>query len=224
MSNTGNWNTGDWNTGDSNTGNCNTGNRNTGNWNTGDWNTGDSNTGNCNTGNRNTGNWNTGDWNTGNWNTGNWNTGNWNQCDNETGFFNTEQSGDIRIFNNQYSREKWNELDKPSFIYFCLTEWISQSDMTEKEMEENPSYKITEGYLKEYEYKEAFKKSYDAASNEDKKKVFNLPNFDAKIFKEISGIDVTINDNTDKIEDLLKAQKELLSKAEEIKKQIEELK
>jgi hypothetical protein len=63
--------------------------------------------------------------------------------------------------------------------------------MTDKEKEENPQFGNTEGYLKKLNYKEEFKKSYEKATKEDRKKIFNIPNFDANKFFEISGIDVT---------------------------------
>lgn len=191
--------------------------------NTGEKNTGHRNTGHRNTGHRNTGDNNTGHNNTGDWNTGDRNIGHWNTVNNTTGFFNTEEIDKVRIFNKGYSRKAWNNLDKPSFLYFNLTEWINESDMSEEERDANPSYKVTKGYLKKYEYKEAFKKSWDEATQEDRDKVYTLPNFDAKVFEEISGIDVSKKDNSDKIEELAKAQAELLKQAEEIKKQIEGL-
>jgi hypothetical protein len=173
--NTGNRNTGDWNTGYCNTGNCNTGNRNTGNRNTGYW-----NTGNCNTGNRNTGNRNTGDCNTGNWNTGNWNTG----------YFNVDTPDTIRVFGKECKKEDWDNCNKPSFIYFELTEFIEDSDMTDKEKQDNPEYGTIGGYVKSYTYHEAWRKAWDNASDEDKELLYKLPNFDSEIFKQISGIDV----------------------------------
>ena len=189
MNNTGDWNTGNWNTGNWNTGDWNTGNWNTGNWNTGNWNTGNRNTGYCNTGNWNTGNRNTGNCNTGNCNTGNWNTGDWN-----TGFFNTITPETILAFNKECKKEEWENAIKPSFLYFNLIEWINESDMTEEEKQDNPSYTTTCGYLKEYEYKEAFQKSFNKLSAEEKKKQVEqlkaLPNFDKDIFYEISGIDI----------------------------------
>jgi hypothetical protein len=159
-SNTGNWNTGDSNTGNRNTGDSNTGDSNTGNWNTGDWNTGDWNTGNWNTGYWNTGERNTGDSNTGYRNTGDSNTGNWNTCDKETGFFNTRESDTIRVFNSEVNRKEWENTEKPSFIYFEL----------------------------EGDYKESFKKSFDNTTKKDVGLLLKLPNFDYKVFKEISGI------------------------------------
>jgi hypothetical protein len=162
--NTGSWNTGSYNTGDSNTGSYNTGNRNTGYRNTGDRNTGYYNTGYCNTGsyntgNRNTGNRNTGSYNTGNRNTGYYNTGDWNKGNRNTGFFNTIDP-DIQVFNSPCKRENWENANKPGFIYFNLNGT----------------------------YEESWRKAYDSASDEEKLLLVKLPNFNAKVFQEISGI------------------------------------
>ena len=66
--------------------------------------------------------------------------------------------------------------------------------MTEKEKQKYPEYINTGGYLKEYEYKEAFQKSFNSLSTEEKKKQVELlkalPNFDKDVFFEISGIDI----------------------------------
>ena len=165
-SNTGNRNTGDSNTGDRNTGDSNTGYSNTGDSNTGYSNTGDSNTGNRNTGNRNTGHWNTGDSNTGysntgNRNTGHWNTGHWNNTNNNNGHFNTEEIKEIKVFNKMCSKDEWDNSEKPNFLYFDI-------DKTG--------------------YKKSFIKSFKKANKEDIKLLINLPNFDYKVFEEISGI------------------------------------
>ena len=65
--------------------------------------------------------------------------------------------------------------------------------MTTAEKEAHTEYKTTGGYLKSYEYKEAFRKSFEAAKAkddwaEDLAKLKAIPNFDAEIFYEISGI------------------------------------
>jgi hypothetical protein len=190
MTNTGKDNTGYRNTGDRNTGNWNTGDRNTGDWNTGDWNTGYRNTGDWNTGYWNTGNSNTGNWNTGYWNTGDSNTGNWNTTDRETGFFNTTQSDKVRVFNKDCDREVWENANKPDLLWFPVNEWISESSMTDQEKIDNETFHTTGGYLRSYEYQEAYQKSWHEASEEDRKLVEQLPNFDADVFLEISGIDV----------------------------------
>ena len=183
------------NTGNSNAGNRNTGNSNAGNWNTGYSNAGYSNAGNWNAGYRNTGNSNAGDWNAGNRNTGNsnagdWNTGDWNTGDWNTGYFNTDTHGTVRAFNKDCPRDEWENSEKPDFLYFSVTEWIFEYDMSDQEKIDNPTFHTTGGYLKSYEYQEAFQKSWNAASEEDRKKVESLPNFDADIFLEISGIDI----------------------------------
>ena len=189
--NTGNRNTGDWNTGDWNTGDWNTGNRNTGNCNTGDWNTGNRNTGNCNTGNCNTGNRNTGDWNTGDWNTGNRNTGIFNACNRSTGLFNTKERT-LTMFNKD-SEMTWNEFINSEYydaIYsspFSLTEWIYY---TEEEKKNSPIRQAIGGYLKKYTFKEACKNWWDNMTDENKDIIQSIPNFDKKIFKEITGIEV----------------------------------
>jgi len=218
-SNTGAWNTGAWNTGDWNTGKWNTGNRNTGKWNTGDWNTGDWNTGAWNTGSSNTGAWNTGKWNTGDWNTGDWNT-----CNRETGFFNTEQSKTIRLFNRECDLAIWDSFKEPSFLYFTVTEWITGSRMTFQEKEDFSTYKTTGGYLKQLDYKEAFQASYKNASDEEKAQLLLMPNFDAEVFFDISGIDVrkNVRKNVRK-KDNSKEVAELKSIIEVAMKRIEEL-
>ncbi len=192
--NTGNRNTGDWNTGDWNTGNRNTGNRNTGDWNTGNRNTGDWNTGYCNTGNRNTGDWNTGNRNTGDWNTGNRNTGDWNTGNRNTGVFNTKETS-IRMFNKEsdWTFQDWRD-SRARFLLNNIpknvVEWICEEYMTDEEKELNPTYKTTGGYLKVLEESETAQIWWDGLSEEDKQEIFNLPNFDADIFRECTGIEV----------------------------------
>ena len=84
----------------------------------------------------------------------------------------------------------WDSIDKPSFIYFDLIEFIDEAKMTDQEKIDHPTFFTIGGYLKKHDYKEAFKKSYEKASEADKAKIFNIPNFDANVFFEISGIDL----------------------------------
>jgi hypothetical protein len=206
-SNTGNWNTGDRNTGYSNTGDRNTGDRNTGNWNTGDRNTGDRNTGNWNTGDRNTGdrntgNWNTGDSNTGNWNTGNWNTGNWNTGNRNTGYSNTGDrntglfctgKAPFPIFNKPSSWTEEDFLNSRAYSLLCQVDtkmWIYSENMTPEEKEKNPSHKTCGGYLKDIPFKEAFQNQWHNWNESNRKAFKDLPNFDAAIFEEITGVKI----------------------------------
>jgi len=172
------------NTGSGNSGNRNSGNRNSGNRNSGDGNSGDWNSGNRNSGDGNSGYWNSGDWNSGDWNSGDGNSGNWNSGSRNSGFLNTNKPK-IRIFNKETDIE---DINFPDFFYFDLCVWVNESEMSEQEKKDNPNFYVTQGYLKTYDYKEAWKLSYEKASESDKKKVFDLPNFDAEIFYEITGI------------------------------------
>ena len=210
-SNTGNCNTGDWNTGNSNTGNCNTGDCNTGDWNTGnrntgdcntgDWNTGNRNTGNCNTGDCNTGNWNTGNRNTGNCNTGNRNTGNcntgdWNTGNCNTGFFNTND-GVLFAFNKPLKMSRNEFLNNKGLQILNWNYennwWIYSQNMTNKEKAAHPEHIATGGYLKTVSFKEACKIMWDKLTDKEKVEVAKIPNFDSKIFEEITGIKVEMD-------------------------------
>ncbi|EII6832854.1 PPE family protein [Clostridioides difficile] len=190
--NTGNYNTGYGNTGNWNTGNYNTGNRNTGYCNSGNWNTGNYNTGNHNTGYCNSGNWNEGCWNTGNYNIGNCNSGDWNIGDYNAGVFCTDVPK-IRMFNKEtdLTYEDWmnsearNILKRNSY----LTKWIRIDDMTEEEEKNNPGYEINNGYLKVFTFEEMCKNMWDSLTEEEKKIIMEIPNFDRGIFKEITGIE-----------------------------------
>ena len=63
--------------------------------------------------------------------------------------------------------------------------------MTDKEKKENPNFKTRNGYLRTIDYKEAWEIAYDNASDKEIELLKKLPNFDAEVFKEITGIDVS---------------------------------
>ena len=158
----------------------------TGNWSTGDWSTGDCSTGDCSTGH-----WSTGNQSTGHWSTGDYSTGNWSISDYSTGHFSTEDHSGFGAFDKPCTLEEWRMAAKPGFLSFNLTEWVNEISMTDKEKEENPSYKTTGGYLKVYDYQEAWKRSFDEQDNieEQIKQLEALPNFNYDKFVQISGID-----------------------------------
>ena len=182
------------NTGHYSTGDCSTGNRSTGHYSTGNRSTGD-----CSTGNRSTGHWSTGYRSTGNWSTGGYSTGKWSISNYSTGHFSTEDYSGFGTFDKPCTVEEWSAVYKPYWIYFSLTEWVDKEDMNYKEKEDNPSYKTTGGYLRVYEYQEAWRKSYDSVTREEQLKIKDLPNFDKDKFKQISGIDID-EDTTNTIE------------------------
>lgn len=145
-------------------------------------------TGNWSTGHRSTGHWSTGDYSTGHRSTGYGSTGDWSISKYSTGHFSTEDYAGFGAFNKPCTIEEWNKAYKPGWLYFDLTEWIDEKEMTNEEKEANPTYKTTGGYLKVYDYQEAFQKSYNKATREEQLKIKDLPNFDADVFYKISGI------------------------------------
>lgn len=197
--NTGNWNTGNWNTGNRNTGNCNTGNCNTGNRNAGDWNTGDFNTGNCNTGDWNTGECNTGECNTGHCNTGNrnagdCNTGDWNKSSFNAGCFNTVEQK-IMLFNksSDMTYREWLESDARWLLNQMpknVVEWVYESDMSDEEKAEHQTYETTGGYIKVMEKSESGQLWWNDLPDDKKAVIKSLPNFDAGIFEQCTGIKI----------------------------------
>ncbi|WP_195611699.1 pentapeptide repeat-containing protein [[Clostridium] symbiosum] len=192
--NTGNCNTGNWNTGNCNTGNCNTGNRNAGDWNTGDFNTGDCNTGDWNTGECNTGNWNTGNCNTGDWNAGDCNTGDWNKSSFNTGCFNTEEQK-IMLFNkpSDMTYREWIDSDARYLLNQIpkdVVEWVYEEDMTDEEKAAHPTYETTGGYIKVMEKSESGQLWWNDLPDDKKAVIKSLPNFDAGIFEQCTGIKI----------------------------------
>ena len=169
------------NTGSGNTGLCNSGNRNSGDW---------------NSGNRNSGDWNSGDCNSGDWNSGDCNSGMFNACNHANGLFNSK-SPKIYMFNKptKLTFEEFQEKYPEAYsllVYsdFYLTKWIPEYQMTEEEKEAHPEYKVQEGYLKRFDYKEVCQQMWDSFNKEERNKIKKLPNFDKEIFKEITGIEV----------------------------------
>ena len=203
--NTGLGNSGDYNSGDCNSRNHNSGNYNSGNYNSGDYNSGDYNSGDCNSRNhnsgnynsgyRNSGNYNSGDYNSGDYNSGyrnsgNYNSGDYNSGDHNSGCFNTKTH---RFFFDKPVSDSLSKVIFPDFLMFPLCTFIREDQMTDAEKENHPEYKTTSGYLKQMYYKEAFRKSFLNAKEqpdwqEELRKLKALPNFNADIFYEISGI------------------------------------
>lgn len=151
---------------------------NTGNGNSGNRNSGDGNSGDRNSGYLNSGYWNSGDRNSGHWNSGNWNSG----------YLNTDEST-VRMFNKQTNLMR-SEIVFPDYFYFEMNTWVDEEHMTKKEKEENDQYRVTGGYLKVRDYKDAWREAWDNADDKDRRKTLALPNWDNEIFREITGIDV----------------------------------
>lgn len=198
-SNVGNFNTGSHNVGDWNCGRCNTGFQNCGSFNSGNYNVGSHNTGNCNTGcgntgEKNTGCYNSGDSNTGYFNSGNYNSGSWNKTDYSNGCFNTVEPK-IYLFNkpSEWTQRDWERSKACAILsgYFKNPVDLKPSlCMTDEEMEAHPEAKTIGGYLKKYDTSDYAIKLWRVLSDDDKKEITSLPNFDKEIFKEITGINI----------------------------------
>ena len=194
--NSGNYNSGSYNTGRFNTGDYSTGYSNTGDRNTGDYNSGDYNVGSFNTGNRNTGDYNSGDHNSGDHNTGNFNTGDYNAGSFNTGCFCVENHP-VLFFDNEskisYSRD-WLRSKARHLLNSIprnTVEWIDTRDMSDDEKIKHPSYKTTGGYLKVLDESDSAQAWWDSLDEDNRKVIFDIPNFDADKFKKCTGIDVS---------------------------------
>lgn len=97
----------------------------------------------------------------------------------------------IRIFNKP-SGMGLSEFFNSKYYYaiisapFYLTEWISYTD---KEMDTEEK-RLIGGYLKKYTFKDACRNWWANLTEENKKIIMETPNFDPKIFLNITGIDV----------------------------------
>lgn len=144
---------------------ANTGKWNSGHSNAGHYNAGDRNAGHCNAGHRNAG-----DRNTGHHNAGDNNAGDFNSCNWSTGTFCSIE---------------------PPFLLFNKPSPISRD-----ELHWHPGFKVArrlrvvddEG--KPIAYKQAWANLWDDCLDSDKIAIQSLPNFDADVFYEITGIRV----------------------------------
>lgn len=195
--NKGSHNTGKSNEGDYNTGNFNVGNRNTGSNNAGSANTGWGNSGDCNTGQENEGNYNTG-WynighynvgdhntgknNTGSWNAGHKNTGDWNKSSYNTGCFNTSEQK-LVMFNkpSDWTMTDWENSEARTLLN-KMADYINSTEKKADDTTENNVDELSETKLCQL--------WWNQLSEEQKDIIQALPNFDAAIFEEITGIKV----------------------------------
>ena len=131
----------------------------------------------------NTGSGNSGHRNSGNCNSGNWNSGNWN-----SGFFNTDEQC-VRMFNKP-TKMRRNDVSFPGCFYFDVVIWVPSDEMTDDEKEGHPEHETTGGYRKTRTLKEAWAEALKDLSDEDRKMILALPNYDPDIFEEITGVRV----------------------------------
>ena len=184
--NVGGGNTGIGNSGYFNSGYYNCGSRNSGHYNSGCWNSGNYNSGYYNSGSANSGYYNCGNYNSGDWNIGNYNNG----C------FNTVASK-IYLFNkpSDWTFNDWLS-SKAKRIMDCVPKnlaWVKFDQMTDEEKKVYLTAETTNGYLRKIPDDElaAIRNEWWAGLSPDNKdEILRLPNFDAKIFKKVTMIDV----------------------------------
>jgi len=139
--------------------------------------------------NDNTGCNNSGDLNSGNRNSGYRNSGNLNSGDLNSGWFNTNEPK-MRFFNKD-SNVTYSEFTADKMVYpdLEICAWVETKDLPKDEVTESVSQ--MGGKLIAFPYKDAWKKYWDKAPEEDREWFKNLPNFDPDIFEEITSIKVS---------------------------------
>ena len=105
--------------------------------------------------------------------------------------FNTKERT-ITIFNKD-SGMMFEEAEQTAWYYLIfkhslrLDEWVEYTDAEKKE---SVIRQCAGGYLKRYSYKEACANWWSKYTDDEKQIIMTMPNFDADIFEEITGIDV----------------------------------
>ena len=104
----------------------------------------------------------------------------------------TEQQN-IMMFNkpSEWTYQDWLNSEARYYLNQIpknIVEWVYESDMTDDEKEEHPTYKTTGGYLKVLEESECGQLWWGSLSDRQKNIIKSLPNFDAEIFYQCTGI------------------------------------
>ena len=138
---------------------------------------------------------NSGDCNSGNRNSGNRNSGDWNSTSFSNGCFNTEEPK-IYLFDkpSDWTYRDWMRCDARYVLNNMPTDyltWVYTEDMTDEEKEKHPEHETTGGFLKSVEKSKERQTWWNNLDEDRKRDVKAIPNFNADIFKSITGIDVS---------------------------------
>ena len=138
---------------------------------------------------------NSGNWNSGNRNSGNRNSGDWNITSFSNGCFNTKEPK-IYLFDkpSDWTYRDWANSDARYILNNMPTDdicWVYSENMTDEEKEKHPEHETTGGFLRTLNKSSERQAWWKSLDEHRKKEVKSIPNFDAKIFKEITGIDVS---------------------------------
>jgi len=143
-------------------------------------NTGHSNAGDSNAGNRNAGHYNAGHYNAGHYNAGHYNAGNRNAGDYNAGHFNSCN----------YSSGSFCSVE-PEFLLFNKPSPISREAFNDSRGARICRYlRVVDEEGNKIDYKQAWANLWEQCSNSDKIYVQAIPNFDASVFFDITGIQV----------------------------------
>ena len=135
----------------------------------------------------------TGKENTGIFNSGDLNSGDLNSGYRNSGVFCNKKRNDKIFFFNRESPFTWDDWYKHE-VYdivvslFVLTEWVDWVYMSDEEKGNNRNAYVNNGYLRVYTYKEAWANLWSKLTDDQKELFKTLPNFDADIFRDITGI------------------------------------
>ena len=126
-------------------------------------------------------------------NTGNWNTGDWNSASFSNGVFCTKEP-EILIFDKPSGMtfRQWRDSTACHLlnqIQFMPNVWVWDDDMTDEEKEAHPEYKTTGGFLKVLDTSDCCVRWWENLDEYQRRIIRSIPNFDAAIFKQITGID-----------------------------------
>ena len=98
--------------------------------------------------------------------------------------FNKPSGWTYRDWLNSEARFLLNQIPKN------VVEWIYESNMTNEEKEAHPTYKAKGGYLKELDESDCAQMWWNGLLEHQRNIIKALPNFDAKIFKQCTGITI----------------------------------
>lgn len=122
------------------------------------------------------------------------NSGDWNITSFSNGCFNTEEPK-IYLFDkpSDWTYRDWLNSDARYILNNMPTDeidWVYSEDMTDEEKEKHPEHETTGGFLRTRSKSSERQAWWKRLDEHRKKEVKSIPNFDAKIFKEITGIEV----------------------------------
>ena len=132
--------------------------------------------------------------NTGSRNAGDMNTGDWNKVSYSSGCFNTDEQKMI-MFNKpcDWTLRDWFDCKAKRLLDQIpkkVVKWVQLSDMSDEEKIVHSTCKTTGGYLKILDESKCVQLWWNVLPEEDKQVILALPNFDADIFEECTGIRV----------------------------------